>query len=379
MGFTTDSVHAGQKPDEATGAITQPVYLTSTFAQPELGVNKGYEYARVQNPNRKAWEENIATLEKGKYGIAFASGVAAIHSVISLLNPGEHVILTRDIYGGTYRLFNLFAKEKNLELSFVNLSDFKNAEKFLRKNTRMIYVETPSNPLLNLIDLKETAGFAKENNLISVADNTFATPYFQRPLEMGLDVVIHSSSKYLGGHSDLISGVVVTNNKEFEQKLRFVQKAIGAIPSPFDCWLLLRSVKTLALRMERHNGNAMRISEFFKNEFPDFKVYYPGLKEHPQHNLALSQMKGFGGVVSVDFGSVEIAKRFIRNTRIFKLAESLGGVESMLNHSASMSHASVPPEERKALGVTDSLVRISVGIEDVEDLIEDIEQALSFV
>ena len=376
MGISTDAIHAGQEPDELTGAMAAPIYLASTFAQEELGKNKGYEYGRVQNPNRKALEKNIATLEKGKYGIAFSSGVAAIHSITSLLNPGDHVILTKDIYGGTYRLFNTIAKEKNLELSWIDLGDFENAEKALRTNTRMIYVETPSNPLLNLIDLKKTADFARQNNLISVADNTFMTPYFQNPLTFGIDVVLHSSSKYLGGHSDLIGGVVVTNKEEVKQKIRFVQKAVGAVPSPFDCWLFLRSVKTLAVRMERHNYNAGKIALYFKENFREFKVYYPGLPEHPGYELAKKQMRGFGGVVSVDFGKMELVNNFIKKAKLFKLAESLAGVESMVNHSATMSHASMPKEEREALGITDTLLRISVGIEDVEDLIADIEQAL---
>jgi cystathionine beta-lyase/cystathionine gamma-synthase len=376
MKFSTKAIHAGQESGKNLGALSPPIFMASTYAQKELGQNEGYEYSRVNNPVREAMERNIAELENGKYGIAFASGVAAIHSIISLLSSGEHAILPEDIYGGTYRLFTKIATERNIVLSWVNFENFEEVEKEIRPNTKMLYVETPSNPLLKLTDLKTAAEIATKYNLISVADNTFMTPYFQNPLDFGFDVVLHSSSKYLGGHSDLIGGIVITNRKELAEKLRFVQKAVGAIPSPFDCWLFLRSVKTLSLRMEKHNENALKIARHFKENYKDFKVYYPGLPEHPQHQLALQQMRGFGGVVSVDFGNPDKAKNFIKKTKIFALAESLGGVESMLNHSASMSHGSMPREKREKLGITESLIRISVGIEDIEDLLEDIDSAL---
>jgi len=376
MGFSTDAIHAGQSPDPTTGAVMTPIYMTSTYAQPELGVNKGYEYGRTNNLTREAMENNIAALEKGKYGIAFSSGVAAIHSVIGLLKPGDHVIASKNIYGGTYRVFENFMKNLGIEFSWIDMSVIENIEQAIKGNTKLVFMETPSNPLLILTDLKAGAEICRRHNLISVADNTFMTPYFQRPIELGVDIVIHSSTKYLNGHSDVIGGIVVTNNEEYNKKIRFVQKSIGAIPSPFDCWLTLRSTKTLAVRMEQHNKNAMAVAEFLQEQDYVKKIYYPGLPDHPQHELAKEQMTGFGGIVTADFGSIEIAKNLFKNTKIFELAESLGGVESLLNHSATMTHASVPIEERLQMGITDSLVRISVGIEDVDDLINDIDSAI---
>jgi len=376
MGFSTDAIHAGQSPDPTTGAVMTPIYMTSTYAQPELGVNKGYEYGRTNNLTREAMENNIAALEKGKYGIAFSSGVAAIHSVIGLLKPGDHVIASKNIYGGTYRVFENFMKNLGIEFSWIDMSVIENIEQAIKGNTKLVFMETPSNPLLILTDLKAGAEICRRHNLISVADNTFMTPYFQRPIELGVDIVIHSSTKYLNGHSDVIGGIVITNNEEYNKKIRFVQKSIGAIPSPFDCWLTLRSTKTLAVRMEQHNKNAMAVAEFLQEQDYVKKIYYPGLPDHPQHELAKEQMTGFGGIVTADFGSIEIAKNLFKNTKIFELAESLGGVESLLNHSATMTHASVPIEERLQMGITDSLVRISVGIEDVDDLINDIDSAI---
>jgi len=376
MGFSTDAIHAGQSPDPTTGAVMTPIYMTSTYAQPELGVNKGYAYGRTNNLTREALEKNIAALEKGKYGIAFSSGVAAIHSLMGLLKPGDHVIASKNIYGGTYRVFENFMKNFGIEFSWVDMSVIANIESAVRESTKLVFMETPSNPLLLLTDIKAGTAICRKHNLISVADNTFMTPYFQRPIELGIDIVIHSSTKYLNGHSDVIGGVVVTSNKVYDKRIRFMQKSIGAIPSPFDCWLTLRATKTLAVRMEQHNKNAMAVAEFLKDQGYVKKIFYPGLSEHPQHELAKEQMSGFGGIVTADFGDINIAKKLFKNTKIFELAESLGGVESLLNHSATMTHASVPKEERAQMGITDSLVRISVGIEDVDDLIDDIDSAI---
>ena len=377
MGFSTDAIHAGQEPDPTTGAVMTPIYMTSTYAQPELGINKGYQYGRTNNLTRQAFEKNIATLEKAKYGIAFSSGVAAIHSLMGILKPGDHVIASKHIYGGTYRVFENFMTNFGIEFSWVDMSNTSNIENSVKENTKLVFIETPSNPLLILTDIKAASEVCKSHNLISVVDNTFMTPYFQRPIELGVDIVIHSSTKYLNGHSDLIGGIVLTNNEEYNKMIRFMQKSIGAIPSPFDCWLTLRSTKTLAIRMEQHNKNAQLIAEYLKDQSYIKKIYYPGLAEHPQHELAKQQMSGFGGIVTVDFGNIENAKKLFKNTKIFQLAESLGGVESLLNHSATMTHASVPEKERLEMGITDSLVRISVGIEDVEDLINDIEIAIN--
>ena len=376
MGFSTDAIHAGQSPDPTTGAVMTPIYMTSTYAQPELGINKGYEYGRTNNLTREALEKNVASLEKGRYGIAFSSGVAAIHSLMGLLKPGDHVIASKHIYGGTYKVFENFMTNFGIEFSWVDMSVIENIESAVKKNTKIVFMETPSNPLLILTDLKTGAEICREYHLISVVDNTFMTPYFQRPIELGIDIVIHSSTKYLNGHSDVIGGVVITNNEEYNKKLRFMQKSIGAVPSPFDSWLTLRSTKTLAVRMKQHNSNALAVAEYLKDQSYVKRIYYPGLPEHPQHKLAKKQMSGFGGIVTVDFGEIEIAKKLFKNTNIFELAESLGGVESLLNHSASMTHASIPLEERLSMGIEDSLVRISVGIEDVEDLINDIDSAI---
>jgi len=376
MGFSTDSIHAGQHPDETTGAVVTPIQLTSTYAQESLGKNKGYEYGRVQNLTRESMEKNIAVLEKGRYGISFASGLAAIQAVISLVKSGEHVIVTSNLYGGSYRLFDTIIKNNGIEFSWVDTRDINEIKNSIKSNTKMIFIETPTNPLLTLTDIKAVAKICKRKNLISVVDNTFMSPFFQNPLILGADVVVHSSSKYLGGHSDIISGIVVTNSKQINQELKYIQKAIGAIPSPFDCWLILRSTKTLALRMKQHNENAMKVAGFLDRASYVKKVHYPGLKTHPQYKLALKQMSGFGGVVSVDFGNLRTAKKFINKTQLFTLAESLGGVETLISHPATMSHSSIPKTKRLQMGITDSLIRVSVGIEDIEDLIEDIKQAM---
>jgi len=376
MGFSTDAIHAGQKPDEVTGAVITPIYQTSTYAQEELGKHKGYEYGRTHNLTRASMESNVAVLEKGKYGIAFSSGLAATNALTSLLKAGDHVIVTSNVYGGTYRLFELVMKDFGLEFSWVDTSEVSNIKKTIKKNTKMVFVETPTNPMLILTDLTEVAKISKENNLISVVDNTFASPYFQNPLTFGIDIVLHSQTKYINGHSDVIGGILVTSNEKLHERLRYIQNAAGAVPSPFDCWLILRSTKTLAVRMEKHNSNALTIAEHLENASYVKKVFYPGLKSHPQHELAKKQMSGFSGMIAVDFGDMEVVKKILRNIKVFTLAESLGGVESLVNHPASMTHASVPKGEREKYGFTDTLVRLSVGIEDVEDLIDDIENAL---
>ena len=376
MGFSTDAIHAGQIPDPTTGAVITPIYQTSTYVQHELGKSTGYEYGRTHNLTRQALENNIATLEKGKYGIAFASGLAATHALMSLVKAGDHIIISNNVYGGTYRLYELNLTNYGLEYSWVDTSNTINIENAIRKNTKMIFVETPTNPMLILTDLKAVTDIAKKNKLISVCDNTFMSPYFQNPLEWGIDIVLHSTTKYLNGHSDVIGGILVTSNEKYYEKLRYIQNAAGGVPSPFDCWLVLRSTKTLAVRMKRHDENARAFAEFLSKSGAAKKVIYPGLKDHSQHELAKKQMRGFGGMVSSDFGSLEKAKKVLNNVKVFTLAESLGGVESLICHPASMTHASVPKEEREKMGLTDSLVRFSVGIEDIEDLIDDVRKTL---
>ncbi len=376
MGFSTDAIHAGQIPDPTTGAVITPVYLTSTYAQEELGKHKGYEYGRTQNLTREALEKNIAALEKGKFGIAFASGLAATHALMSLVKAGDHIIVSSNVYGGTYRLYEQNLTSYGLEYSWVDTSNSVNIENAIRKNTKMIFVETPTNPMLFLTDLKAVSDIAKKNSLITVCDNTFMSPYFQNPLEWSIDIVLHSTTKYLNGHSDMVGGILVTSNEKYHGRLRYIQNAAGGVPSPFDCWLVLRSTKTLAVRMKQHEENAKAFAKFLSESGAAKKVIYPGLKDHPQYDLAKKQMHGFGGMVSADFGSIDKAKKVLNNVMIFTLAESLGGVESLICHPASMTHASVPREEREKFGLTDSLVRFSVGIEDVEDLIEDVQNAL---
>jgi cystathionine beta-lyase/cystathionine gamma-synthase len=376
MGFSTDAIHAGQHPDEVTGAVITPIYQTSTYAQEELGKHKGYEYGRTQNFTRQALEANVAALEKGKYGIAFGSGLAATQALMSLVKAGEHVIVSNNVYGGTYRLFELIMKDYGIEFSWVDTSDSANIEKAIKNNTKLVYVETPTNPMLKLTNLTEVANICIKRNLLSIVDNTFMSPYFQNPLTFGCDIVLHSTTKYINGHSDVIGGIIITSNDKVHERIRYIQNAGGAVPSPFDCWLVLRSTKTLAVRMERHNKNAIELANFLVDSKIAVKVYYPGLKSHPQHELARIQMRGFGGMISADFEDVEKAKKLLKNVKVFTLGESLGGVESLISHPASMTHASVPKEERDKMGITDSLVRFSVGIEDIEDLITDIENAL---
>ena len=378
MKFSTIAIHAGQEPDPVTGAVNVPIYMTSTYADEALGVSKGFDYGRTINPTRIALEKNLAVLENGKYGYCFSSGMSAISAVTSLLKQGDHVIVTNNVYGGTYRLFEKVMRNYGIDFSWVDTSDRRNMEDVLKINTKMIFVETPSNPMLTLTDLFETALFAKENKLISVADNTFMSPYFQNPLDFGIDIVLHSSTKYINGHSDVIAGCVITNSEEISEQIKFIQNAAGAVPSPFDCYLVLRSTKTLAVRMKEHNHNAVRIANHLEQNFSDKikKIYYPGLKSHPQHSLAVKQMRGFGGIISLELGSFDKAAAFFNGLKIFARAESLGGVESLVCHPVSMTHGSVPKNEREKYGLTDGLIRLSVGIEDCDDLIEDIENAL---
>lgn len=379
MGFLTDSIHAGQIPDPTTGAVITPIYQTSTYAQEELGVSKGYDYGRTINPTRIALENNIAALEKGKFGLAFSSGMSAIQAIAGLLSSGDHAIVSNNVYGGTFRFFDKIMRRYGLTFSWVDTSDLKNIEAAIHRNTKMIYVETPTNPMLTVTDLKGVAEIGKKHKLITVVDNTFMSPYFQRPLESGIDIVLHSTTKYINGHSDVIGGIIVTHGQEIHDQLRFLQNAIGGVPSPFDCWLVLRSTKTLALRMRQHNENAIQMANFLNAHPKVQKVYYPGLVSHPQHELAKKQMSGFGGMISMELGSLDNGKNLLRNVKIFALAESLGGVESLICHPASMTHASVPLEDRLKLHLTDGLVRLSVGCEDPEDLINDIKNALEKV
>lgn len=376
MGFATKAIHAGQEPDLLSGAVMTPVYLTSTYVQQELGVNTGYEYSRVSNPTRTALENNIAALEGGAFGMAFGSGMAAIDAVFRLLKPGDHVVVSRNVYGGTYRIAKMVLEDYGLVFDFVDTTDIDLIGKHLKTSTKMIFIETPTNPTMEITDLQAVGTLAQKNHLISVSDNTFATPYLQRPLEHGFDIVIHSLTKYLNGHSDMLGGFAVTNNAALAERLKFLQKAVGAILSPFDAWLCLRGTKTLAVRMERHSRSAMEIAHWLLKQKKVAKVYYPGLPSHPQYALAKKQMKNFGGMISFDLASLENTKAFLKRVRLCALAESLGGVETLISHPATMTHASVPAEQRQRIGVTDGLVRISVGLEDVEDLVADLQQAL---
>ena len=384
-GFSTRAIHAGQEPDPATGAIMTPIYATSTYVQTSPGVHKGYDYARTANPTRAALEACVASLESGARGFGFASGLAGMATVLDALDAGAHVVASDDLYGGTYRLFeNVRKRSANLSVSFVDMADPARLRAAIRAETRMIWVESPSNPLLKLIDLAAVARIAREHDLIAVADNTFASPWIQRPLDLGFDIVVHSATKYLNGHSDIIGGVVVIGaeprHRELADRLAYLQNAVGGIIGPFDSFLALRGLKTLALRMERHCANALEIARWLEEQSEIKSVHYPGLKSHPQHDLARQQMRGFGGMVTIVL-KTDLAgtRRFLENTELFALAESLGGVESLVNHPALMTHASVPEEKREKLGVTNSLVRLSVGIEDVRDLIDDLKFAFEAI
>jgi len=378
-GFGTRAIHAGQAPDPSTGAVMQPIYATSTYVQSSPGVHQGYEYSRTQNPTRMAWERCLADLENGTHGFAFASGMAAIATLLELLDAGSHVVAMDDLYGGTGRLFNrVRARTAGLRVSYADLSDPAALEGALRDDTRMVWIETPTNPMLKLVDIATVAARAKARGALVVVDNTFASPWGQRPLELGADIVMHSATKYLNGHSDIVGGVVAVRDAALAEQLGFLQNSIGAIAGPFDSFLALRGVKTLALRMERHSANALAIARWLEGRRGVERVIYPGLESHPQHALARRQMAGGGGIVSfVIEGGLGAARNFLEHCRLFALAESLGGVESLVNHPAIMTHASVPAETRARLGIDDSLIRLSVGIEDCDDLLADLEQALS--
>jgi len=377
--FSTLCLHAGQEPDPSTGAIITPIYQTSTYVQDELGKHKGYEYGRTQNPTRAAVERNLAAIESGKAAFAFASGMAAIGAVATMLKAGDHVIVSDNTYGGTFRLFDKVLARYQLCFSYVDTSKLDLVERAITKSSRMLFVETPTNPIMTLTDLRQAADLAHRHDLRLVVDNTFASPFVQRPIEDGADLVIHSTTKYLNGHSDSVGGVVVATRDEDIEWLKFVQNAEGAILSPFDSWLVLRGTKTLPLRMIQHNANGLALAQFLAAHPKVQHVYYPGLPTHPQYELAKRQMRGFGGMLAFDLGSLDGARRLLNGVRLHALAESLGGVETLISHPATMTHASVPADRRAALGITDGLVRISVGIEDVEDLIEDLTQALERV
>jgi len=376
MGFATDCVHAGQSPDPSTGAVIVPIYQTSTYVQEELGRHKGYEYARTQNPTRAALEANIAALERGHMGIAFASGMAAINAVTTMLSGGDHMVVSNNLYGGTFRLFDKILRKFGLEFTYVDTSDLGQVAAAIRPTTRTIYLETPTNPIMSVTDIAAVAELAHARKIKDVVDNTFLSPYLQRPLELGADIVLHSTTKFLNGHSDSVGGIVVVADPADGEQLKFIQNAAGAILSPFDSWLVLRGTKTLAIRMRQHDSNGAAVAEFLASHPGVKRVYYPGLPDHPQHQLARRQQRGFGSMIAFETGSLDRAASVLKRVRLCSLAESLGGVETLISHPVSMTHGSVPKADREKLGITDGLVRISVGIEDVEDLIADLKQAL---
>jgi cystathionine gamma-lyase/cystathionine beta-lyase/cystathionine gamma-lyase/homocysteine desulfhydrase len=377
--FSTICLHAGQEPDPATGAIITPIYQTSTYVQEALGRHKGFEYARTQNPTRSALEANLAAIEGGQASFAFASGMAAINAITSLMRSGDHVVMSDNVYGGTFRLFDKVLNRFGLTFTQVDTADLAAVERAFTPATRMLFVETPSNPVMRLTDLRAIAELAHRHDVKVVVDNTFASPCLQRPIESGADLVTHSTTKYLNGHSDSVGGIVVATREDDIEGLRFLQNAAGAILSPFDSWLVLRGTKTLPLRMAQHNTNGLALAQFLEGHPKVQAVYYPGLPSHPQHALAVRQMRGFGGMLAFELGSLEAARRLLNSVRLIALAESLGGVETLISHPATMTHASVPAARRQAIGVTDGLVRISTGIEDIEDLKEDLAQALEAV
>lgn len=377
MRFETLAIHSGREPDPTTGALATPIYQTSTFVFQDVGVTRGYDYSRTANPTRKALEDCIAALEGGKAGFAFSSGMAAETTIMHLLKAGDHVISGDDVYGGTYRLFDKVMKDFGLEFTFLRMDDRRKIEEAIRPNTRMIWIETPSNPLLNIVDIEMVVDIAKRRGLLTVADNTFATPYFLRPIAYGVDLVVHSTTKYLNGHCDVIGGAVVTADDELAERVQFLLNAMGTGASPFDCWLVLRGIKTLAVRMMQHEENAAQVAAYLEKHPRVRRVFYPGLKSHPGHEIAMQQMEGFGGMVSFEIeGGSEAATSFLRKVRIFSLAESLGGADSLVEHPATMSHASMPEKVRRDVGITDGLIRLSVGLENIDDLIEDLAQAL---
>lgn len=373
--FSTRAIHAGQRPDPTSGAIMPPIVQTSTYAQQGLGVNKGYEYARGKNPTREALERNIAALEGGQHGFAFSSGMGCLDSITKLFKSGDHIVVGANVYGGTFRLFDKILQNFGLQFSWVDTRDPQRIVDAMRPNTVALMLETPTNPLMHLTDLRAAAAIAKKQGAMVIVDNTFATPYFQRPLGLGADIVWHSSTKYLNGHSDLIGGVAVVNDDDLAARLQFILNSAGAVPGPFDAWLTLRGTKTLALRMRQHDSNGRAVALWLANKLGEKAVFYPGLESHPQHELAKQQMSGFGGMVSVETGSRKNAAHVLERVKVFTLAESLGGVESLISQPAGMTHASVDPARRAELGITDGLIRLSCGVEDIEDLIEDLTQA----
>lgn len=378
MKLATRFIHAGAHPDPSTGAIMTPIYQTSTYVQDAPGVHKGYEYARSQNPTRQALEEAVAEIENGRYGLVFGSGVAATDSVMKLLQPGDEVIAANDMYGGTYRLFTKIYEKFGIKFHYVNMQDADNIKAHINENTQLIWTETPTNPLMNITDIAAVAAISKAHNLVLCVDNTFASPYLQNPLDLGADIVMHSATKYLGGHSDVIQGCLVMNDADLRDQLYFIQKSCGAVPGPMDCFLVLRGIKTLHVRMQRHCENGEKVAHWLRAHSAVAKVYWPGFTDHPNYEVAARQMRGFGGMISFELhnDSVEEARRVLSSTHLFSLAESLGGVESLINHPASMTHASIPREERLKNGLSDSLIRLSVGIEDADDLIEDLRKAI---
>ena len=380
FGFSTRAIHAGQEPDPTTGAIMTPLYLTSTYVQSSPGVFKDYEYSRTSNPTRRAYEDCLANLEEGVRGFAFASGCAAMTTTMQLLKSGDHVIAGDDLYGGTFRLFDKIVRKNGVDFSFVDLTDLKSLDLHMKPNTKMIWVETPTNPTLKVIDIEAVAKFAKSKNILVVVDNTFMSPYFQKPLKLGADITLHSTTKFVGGHSDLVGGAVVVKTEELADQYQFLTNSMGGIASPFDSFMAMRSLKTLSLRMQAHARNGAAVAKFLNEHDKVEQVIYPGLESHPQHEIAKKQMTGFGGMITFYVkGSLEEARKFLETVKVFSLAESLGGVESLIEHPAIMTHASVPPEMRKELGISDTLIRLSVGIEDLDDLILDLTNALNQV
>ncbi len=378
MKFSTRAIHAGQMPDPTTGAIMTPVYLSSTYVQESPGVHKGWEYSRTHNPTRRAYEDCIANLESGKFGFAFASGCAATTTVMQMLKQGDHVVAFDDMYGGTFRLFDKVLRHNGLDFTFTDLTDVENFTRAIKPNTKMVWLETPTNPTLKLTDIAAIVKIAKQNEIMVVVDNTFMSPYFQRPLELGADIVVHSATKYIGGHSDIVGGIAVTSNQALAEKLGFLSNSMGGVQGAFDSFLALRSLKTLPIRMRAHAENAMKIAVFLEGHPHVDRVIYPGLKSHPQHELAKSQMSGFGGMITFFIkGGIDSSRKFLESVKVFALAESLGGVESLIEHPAIMTHASVPAEQRKKIGIDDSLIRLSVGIEDFDDLLADLKQAFA--
>jgi len=379
LGFATRAIHVGQEPDPSTGAVVVPIFATSTYVQEEIGKHKGYEYSRVSNPTRTCLEKNLASLEGGRTSHVFASGMAAINALCTLLKSGEHMVCTNNLYGGTPRLFNQILTNYRLEFSYVDTTDLRAVERAIRRNTRFVFVETPTNPLMTLSDLQAISEIAHRRGAELVVDNTFMSPYFQKPIALGADMVIHSTTKFLNGHSDGLGGVVVCTKPEHAEKFAFIQKAAGAILSPFECWLVLRGVKTLAVRMEKHDANGRAVAAFLNRHKKVKKVFYPGLPDHPQYELAQRQMTGFGSMITIETGSLKNAQRMLRKLRVCSLGESLGGVETLISHPATMTHAALGEKGRRAIGITDGMVRLSVGIEDADDITRDLEQALAAI